>query len=807
MNAAGFAVAATASETQSAARSLGCFHCGEALGGQAERAIHAGTTRDFCCAGCAAAAQWIESANLGEFYRLRSDASPRVGVEKFDASLWDRDEVLRSHAHAVAGGLEITFLVEGMRCAACAWLIDRALHRQTGVLAVSANAVTGRVRLTWSPQQVVLSRLIERLASLGYRPCLAAGESRERERRQLRNRWLLRIALAGLGAMQAMMFAEAGWFNADSMTLATRDFFRWMTFIVATPVVFYCGWPFLAGLIREVRLRRFGMDTLAATSIVLAWLASTVETLRGGPHVWYDAAAMFVLLLLTARMLEWRTREIANARVDALAGARPLFATRERADGSRESIAVTALVVADVVRVADGEIVPADGVLLDAQCHFEEALLTGEFAAVEREVDGPVLAGTICRGGSARIRLTAVGSATRLSQIVRLVEHAQAHRPALQRAAEQIASRFVVGMLLLTALVYLFWQVHDPSRAIEVSLSLLVISCPCALSLSVPAALAAAQGALARIGVLSLQPDAIERLARITDLVFDKTGTLTDAQPRVDRVECLNPQLTRETALSIAAALERDNTHPLAAAFAAFDDHRAAMPARNLAGSGVEGFVDGRQWRLGRASFAAGRADDDGIWLGDGATAVARFTVSEQLRSDAVQAIEALREDGITLHLLSGDDLKSVERVAQQLQIDAIHARQTPESKLDFLHKLRSGRGHFVGMVGDGLNDAPVLAGADVSIAVEGAAALARRSADLALNGSRLAAIPQALNIARRTRRIIHQNLGWALGYNLLALPIAAMGLVTPWLAALGMTLSSLLVTLNALRLTRRTAS
>jgi Cu2+-exporting ATPase len=547
------------------------------------------------------------------------------------------------------------------------------------------------------------------------------------------------------------------------------------------------------------------MDTLIATSTLLAYFASFVETVRGGPQVWYDAAVMFVFLLLAARMLEQRARAVATAQVDALARARPAVATRERPDGTREQVPLGMLGAGDIACMAAGEGVPADVVLLDAGASFEEALLTGEPHAVHKASGAPVFAGTVCRERPARMRVTATGSATRLSQLARLVEQAQAHRPPLALAADRIAAWFVCALLVAATVTFLAWRIHDPARAFEVTLALLVISCPCALSLSVPAALATANGALARLGVLPMRADALDRLARVDDVVFDKTGTLSDGKPQLRDVQVFE-DMTPAHALGIAMALERDSGHPLAHAFrAATRGSDLAFIATGVAvhpGHGIEGVVGERQWRLGHAGFACNGEDDGALWLGDGLRAHARFEIDECERSHAREAVQALRKAGIRLHLASGDAAAAVTRFATRVGIEGARARQTPEAKLAFVRGLQQ-QGHRVAMVGDGLNDAPVLAGADVSIAIGEGAALAQRAADLVLTSPSLTRIPAAIALARRTRSIVRQNLAWALGYNLLALPLAAAGLVTPWAAALGMTLSSLAVTLNALRLAR----
>jgi Cu2+-exporting ATPase len=785
-----------------AGQSLACHHCGEPAPDPAFLDFD-GAHRAFCCRGCAAAAQWIRDAELGDYYRLRSAAGQRVRGADEDLAAWDRDDLMAGHVRAIAGGCELTLLVDGMRCAACAWLIDRALAREPGVLEASANAVTGRVRLAWDPGAVRLSRLLSRLLSLGYRPFLSAGEETERQRRSERKRWLLRLGVAGLGAVQAMMFAEALFLDSrGQMPVPTRDFLRWITFLVATPVVWYSGWPFLLGAWRELRYRRLGMDTLIAGSTLLAYFASLAETLRGGPHVWYDAAVMFVFLLLAARMLEQRARAIANAQVDALARARPAFATRETGPGQRETVPLSALRVGDVACVAAGEMVPADGLLLEPAAWFDQALLTGESTPVAKQAGGEVFAGTVCRELPARLAVTGTGSATRLSQLVRLVERAQAHRPKAVQLADRIAGRFVLGLLLVAALTWIGWHRYQPERAFEVTLAMLVISCPCALSLSVPAVLAAAHGALARIGVLVMQPEALARLAAVTDVVFDKTGTLSDGCPVLAEVATFDG-FDGARARAIAAALERDAGHPLAAAFACNEVALLATQVRAVAGQGVSGLVEGRPWRLGRRGFAAGADhDDEGLWLGDGQRAFARFEIRESPRAEAREAVAALTAAGLSLHMSSGDSAQAVDKFARAVGIANVRSRQFPQDKLATVRALQA-RACVVAMVGDGSNDAPVLAGADVAIAIGTGAALAHQAADLVLVADSLLRIPQAIALARRSQRAIRQNLGWAIGYNLLAIPVAAAGWVTPWLAALGMALSSLLVTGNALRLTR----
>ena len=778
---------------------LACFHCGQAVPADAPRVPVDGEARPVCCAGCAAAAEWIQSAGLGDYYQLRQQAGNRIEASDADLTAWDGEALQQAHAHLHADGTrDATLALEGLRCAACAWLVDRALSSLPGVRAASVNAVTGRLHLHWDPAATRLSVLVGHLASLGYRAHLAAGLGLEQARRRERTTALLRLGVAALVAVQAMMFSEALYFDAGAqMATATRDLFRWLAFALTTPVVFYSGWPLLAGLARELRARRPGMDTLAGGSIVLAYVASTIETLRGGPQVWFDAAAMFVLFLLAARMLEGFARQHAAARLDLLARAQPVLACRVR-DGVDAWVPAATLAAGDVVRVPAGQALPADGVLLDAVAHFDEALLTGESVPVRRRAGAAVLAGSVCAGQAVTVRVAAAGTRTRLSELARRVGEAQAQRPPLAELADRVAARFAIVVLVVAALACVAWAFLDPARAVPVALAVLVAACPCALSLATPAALSTAGGALARDGVLVVGAQALDRLARVDCVVFDKTGTLTTPRATLAGVRCTGP-VTPERALAVAAALERDSGHPLAAAFADI----AAPPARNartVPGEGVEGEVDGASWRLGRARFAGRPDDDSALWLAREGVPMARLALRHEPRPGAATAVAQLQRANIAVAVLSGDNEDAVAEACTELGIASWRARQSPEDKLAAVRE-RQRAGYVVLAVGDGSNDAPVLAGSDVSLALAGGMPLAHRAADLLLLGDDIARIPGAIALALRTRRVIAENLAWACAYNLVAVGLAVAGLLPPALAALGMVVSSFAVTANALRL------
>lgn len=779
-----------------------CFHCGEPLALAGTRRARIGAdARAFCCAGCEAAAIWIREAGLEGYYRTRTAPALAPAIESGAApSDWDAVAFLAEHAVTRGDRRSITLVVEGIRCAACAWLIERALSREPGIAEVSVNAATARMSLCWHPDRTTLSQPIALLARLGYRVHrLARDDARviATERRVS----LKRLALAGLGAMQAMMLSEALYFGADGLDLATRDFFRWITFMVATPVVFYSGWPFLRGAWRGLVLRRPGMDLLVGISVLLAWGASVVETVRGGSAVYFDAAVMFVFFLLAARHLEQEARRRATAALDVLARAQPDLALRVDARGAESLVAVATLVPGDRVRVRAGEAVPADGVLLDAASELDESFVTGESRPIAHAPGELVLAGGIVLARPLTLRVTRRAGESTVARLAELAARAQARRPRAARAADEVAAVFVVAMLCVALLVGVAWWWLEPARALPTVLAVLAVTCPCALALAVPAALAAAQARLAREGALVLDVDAVETLARVDTVLLDKTGTLTSGAPRLALIEVTSG--SRCEALADAAALERGTSHPLAAAFAPFDDGRVVETVAVMPGSGIEGRVVGRLRRIGTRAFATGGGHDDaGIWLGDGSQAIARFTCEDSLRSGARDAIAALTATGRALEMLSGDAAPRVESLARSLGIERWAARCTPVAKLERVVELQSA-GRCVAMVGDGINDAAVLAGADVAIAVADGAALAHASASVVLAGEDLRRLPAIFAVARRTRRVIRQNLGWAIAYNGLALPLAASGFVAPWLAALGMSLSSLVVTLNALRLAR----
>jgi Cu2+-exporting ATPase len=764
----------------------------------------------MCCQGCRAAAEWIEQLGLASYYSLRTSPAQKPVPDADPAAhdYWHTDNARHVIRDLGEGLRESLLLVEGLRCTACVWLIERSLGAMPGVVSVQVNAIAQRARVIWRDSKISLPQLLQALARTGYRalPLDARGldDLRRRESRDA----LKRLLVAGFGAMQAMMYATAIYLGAAAtLDAATRDLLRWLGLLVATPVVLYSARPFFEGARRSLATRRVGMDVPVALAIAAVYTASVIEAVRGRGEVYFDSISMFVFFLLAGRYLEMRARHRARDLTDALARLWPPFAERLLEDGTLQRVGIHELRVGDCVRVSEGGIVPADGVLLTGRCRVDEALLSGESAPVTKRRDERLIAGSVLEEGPVHIRIERVGADTTLAGIAALVGRATAARPRLQLAGELAAGRFVTRVLALTVLTAAVWAVVDPARAFPAAIAVLVISCPCAFALAVPAALTRALGALARMGVLVVKPDAIQALAECTHAIFDKTGTLTDSTLSAD-VQTFGG-VARDEALRLAAALARESRHPVARAIAAAHPGMHGSRASDVvtcAGLGVSATVDGRVLRLGRADFAAGKLleheYDDAVLLADDAGPIAAFRLVERLRPDASAAIDALRAQGVTVLIASGDASSKVAAIAARLKVDTWRARALPADKLAWVAELRA-KGARVLAVGDGVNDAPVLAGADVAIALAEGAELTQASSDMVLKGAKLDAIAAAREVAQRTLAIVRQNQRWALYYNLSAVPLAALGFVPPWLAALGMSLSSLGVILNALRIGR----
>ena len=691
------------------------------------------------------------------------------------------------------GAAHVVFAAEGIHCANCARSIRSMLGALPGVTGSEVNVVNGRVSVSWDPQRLALPTILARVAALGFRPVPLVGEAAAAAQRTERRTAQKRIGLAALGSMQLMMYAAglyAGAFQGIDPVMA--EWLRVTCLLIATPVLFYSGAPILRGAIGDLRRGVLGMDITVSLALVLAYLASVWNTFRGSGEVYFDSVAMFILFLLLGRYVEMRGRHQSTQLTDALARSLPASVQRvDPATGLASRVPLAEVVTGDQLRVGSGQVVPVDGRLLDARALLDESLLTGESVPCSRERGALLMGGSLNAGATLTLEVSSPPDRSTLHNLVRLLERAQGERPRLGLAAERMASWFVVRVLLLTALTGVIWYVIDPSRAFPAVLAVLVATCPCALSIATPVAIAAATSRLARLGVLVMRSDAIEGLATVDTVMLDKTGTLTAGKPAITDIE-VEGDLTAERALGIAAALEAQSQHPLAVAFRDAPGGLVCSDAREIPGQGIEGSVDGQHWRIGRP----------GVTLTDDHGRRAVFTIADRLREDASSTVAALQAQGLRVCLASGDAPGPVQTVARELGIGEAGSGLRPEQKLQRL-RADQAAGHRVLMVGDGINDGPVLAAADVSIAMGRGSSIAHAAGDLLLLRESLASLPLSVAIARRTLRIVRQNLHWSAAYNIAAIPIAALGFMPPWVAAIGMSLSSLAVVFNARRILR----
>jgi P-type Cu2+ transporter len=794
-----------------------CFHCGLAVppGSDFQLTLE-GQCRDFCCPGCQAVAEAIVDGGLSSFYQFRSQINQRPDLndsrdDKYTP--FDLPEVQQDFVRDIEGGQQQAQLIlEGITCAACVWLIEHHLQKIEGVVDVKVNANTHRCLVTWTPEKMPLSQLMHELARIGYAPQPASEDRQHQLQQQEQRQILMRLAVAGLGMMQVGMFATALYAGAlQGISESWESFFRWISFAVATPVVFYSARSFFQGAKRALMMRHLTMDVPVALAIGGAYAASAWATINGGGEVYFDSVSMFTFFLLWGRYLEMRARHRNSLATGRLAQLLPLTADRWHQDShSFVSVPVKSLQPGDKVLICAGGTVPCDGRVVEGRSGIVEALLTGEPDAIQKTVGDQVTAGTLNTDAPLQIEVEAVGAQTRLSAIEYLVEQAQQEKPQQVAMADKLAGYFVGAVLVVSAIVFTSWYFIEPDRALWITLSVLVVTCPCALSLASPAALTAAVAELRDNGLLITRGHVLESLSSITHVIFDKTGTLTVGEPQVSDVILLNSDITRDQVLAMAAALEAGSSHPLAKAFTPWAGQAFGRHITQQTGHGVEGDIDEQHYRLGRVDFAAAHLSEaplepkaaSGQWLllcGE-REPLAWIALQDTLRASAADAVKRLQQRGLQIELLSGDSSAVGQQLASHLGLDACRTGVTAKQKLEHVHALQES-GERVLMVGDGINDIPVLSGADISVAMGGATDLAQTRADSILLSSDLHALDKAFDCAVLTRRIIRQNLSWALAYNGLALPLAALGLIPPYLAAIGMSLSSLVVVTNALRI------
>ncbi|WP_431475485.1 heavy metal translocating P-type ATPase [Massilia eburnea] len=806
-----------------------CFHCGQPVAASADWHVRIeGVERAMCCPGCAAVAQTIVDIGQTSYYRERTgfaapgDAGAAAALVPAALALPEDDPNIMSDGDA----RETTLLVEGIRCAACVWLIEHRLRQVDGVQQANLNVATEKLFIRWHKDKTTAAALLEAVRSIGYN-AWPYDTTRHDAQLQKASRTLGRqLFVAGLSMMQVMMYVAPEYMAGDDGTLdaGMASLMRWASLLLTLPAIAYSAQPFLKGAWSSLKARVPGMDVPVALGIMAAFIGSAVSTFRGYGEVYYDSVTMFIFLLLASRYLEMVARRKASSALSRLHHGVPEMAQRLAAwPDLRDAATVPAstLIAGDHIIVKGGEAVAADCVVVEGSTAVDLSLLTGESAPQRKVVGDAVPGGAVNAGSPVVLRVEKPARESTLAGLLKLIERAGSAKPRIAQWADRTASWFVAALLLFAAASFGFWSWHDAARAWPVAIAVLVVSCPCALSLATPSALAAATDRLLGKGVLVVQPHVLETFHRATHIVFDKTGTLTEGRPTVQSVDAIDG--TRIIGvLRVAAALEAGSAHPIARAISASADAHGAGAAsatglQELAGQGMEGMVNGVRYRLGTAAYVAGIAGSPvppcgqaaahdapmtTVWLGMHGRWLGRFLISDALRPDALQTIGYFQRLGKKVVLLSGDQQALAESVAGQLGIKEAIGDCLPDEKLAYVQALQA-HGGVVAMVGDGINDAAVLSAADVSFAMGSGAILAQVHADCVLLDARLPLLADTARSAARTMSVIRQNLAWATLYNIVAIPAAAFGVLNPWLSGVGMAASSAIVVLNALRLRR----
>ncbi|MCB5186708.1 cadmium-translocating P-type ATPase [Methylobacillus caricis] len=799
-----------------------CYHCGLPVPAAGDFHVSIlGHRRQMCCHGCQAVAESIVLNELEDYYQHRTElpktAEELVPDELRQLALYDHPEVQKSFVSSEQGNLrEASLILEGITCAACIWLNERHLQQLAGVRTVIINYSSHRARVSWDDAQIKLSQILAEIRKLGYHAHPFSAQQQEAVREQQRRLDFRRLAVAGLSAAQVMMVAVAFYAGpAQGLEPATEQLLRWFSLVMTLPAMVYSAWPFYQAAWRGLVNLRIGMDVPIVLGLLTGFIGSVWVTVQGEGIVYFDTLTMLIFFLLATRYLERNAREKSIEAAENLHKLIPLMATRLNADQQPQLVTLLEINMGDHLFVKPGETIAADGLVIDGESSADESLLTGESRPVAKIAGSHVYAGSINYESPLVIKVSGVGEQTVIAGIARLLDRAQAEKPRLARVADHVAVYFTSVLLVAVAVIGLAWWVIAPERCFEIILAVLVVSCPCALSLAAPAAFAAAGSHLVRRGVLLTRGHALESLARVTRVVLDKTGTLTVGHPVITQT-VVSAGLSIEQALLIAASLEQASEHPLARSFTTALSGQTLLAVSavvNTPGKGISGEVDGTRYFIGSANLnptVAGYAQcqmpgelsagGTMVWLSDAHQVLAAFMLTDAARPGIPELVSNLAARNIQVTILSGDTMPAVQSFAEGAGIHDWQAGLSPDGKLQALRQMQQ-QGDIVVMVGDGINDAPVLAGAQVSIAMGNGTQMARASGDIVLLNENLLEIDHAIHTSRFTVSVIRQNFAWALVYNAVALPFAAIGLIAPWMAAIGMSISSLIVVVNALRL------
>ncbi|MCA0937267.1 cadmium-translocating P-type ATPase [Vibrio alginolyticus] len=782
--------------------SKSCYHCGEDVPANTDFKVEIlDEVREMCCPGCQTVAQTIVDSGLVSYYQYRTAPAEKAELvpEQLQALIhYDNEDVQSEFVRNRDNVSEVTLSLEGVSCAACAWLIEKQVSGTKGMVSIRVNTTTNRALLAWDKTQVRLSELLSVIHKLGYKAAPFEADKQEASYHRMMKQYLYRLGIAGLATMQVMMLAVALYLEVfGDLEPEFKSYFRWVSLIFATPVLLYSALPFYLNAWRSIKGRTLGMDVPVSIALVFAYVASLVATITEQGEVFFESISMFTFFLLVGRFLEMRARRKAAAASGNLLKLIPAIATT--LDG--EQIPVKTLKIGDRIRVLPGEHIPADGKVISGRVHIDESMLTGESVHVVKKEGDAVYAGTLNGDESFELEVLSSKADSMISNIVRLQDDAQHSKPKIAEIADVVARYFVGVILIISAGTWFYWHQTKPDDAFWIMLSVLVATCPCALSLATPTALTCATSRMGNFGILLRKGHVFETLCKVNHLVVDKTGTLTKGDIEISHTSVFG-QLSEAQCLSIAAALEAHANHPIARSFLGYsNDEISVSDVKNIIGSGIEGLWGDKVAKVGSASYVIGEnlEESNAVYLSLGGEHVATFFYRDPIRKESQAFIQRFAQAGIKTTLLTGDSIQNAQPVADEIGIDHVIASAKPEDKLAYLKSLDSD--DITMMVGDGINDAPTLAGAHLSVAMGGGTDVAKASADMTLLGDNLEKLLEARELALRTRKIIRENLAWSLGYNLLILPLAVAGLVAPYIAVVGMSASSIIVVSNSLRL------
>lgn len=798
-----------------------CFHCGLAVDQSIEPIFaQAKEIEQVCCLGCKAVTEHIYQSGLGNYYEFRSEMPSRPDNQLESDEFVVFDDVAYLDMISDTGKLEnsrnIVLSVDNIHCAACAWLIEQSLFTLKGILKVNVNTVTERATIQWDLSQIKLSQILSRLSQIGYPSAPFKVTDTEQKLKEQEKQYIKRLGVAGLFTMQVMMLAIAMYFGAFSnMESHQTGYFKWISLVLSIPVIFYSAVPFLTGAIKSVKARRLNMDVPVSIAIFGAFFASLYQLLSHGldgnqGEVFFESISMFTFLLLIGKYLEFKAKSKALLSNANLNSNLPLTINLWQ-DGKAQTRLVKELSVGDIVLIKPGEHLPIDGVVVEGSTSINESVLNGEFEPVTKLVGDIVLAGSINNDGSIKVKVTALDQETTLSQIAALQTEFASNKPKYSQFADRVAHWFVFAQLVIASGTYLFWHFNSPADALWISLSVLVATCPCALSLATPTAYTCILSFLNKQGILIKDALALDKVNLINDICFDKTGTLTQGKFGLSSLELIINEENIDKAEIKAAMvkLQQHSEHPIAKAFQAqsFNISPALVEQAKIenvlvvVGSGIEGSTKFGLLRIGSAAFTHQKpVHDANVYVTLNEELIARINVDDNIKPDAFNIMQECQLMNKATHMLTGDSSHHGQTVSDALGLDHYSKGCRPEQKASYIVELQHS-GRHVMMVGDGINDAPVFASADVSVAMGDGADITKFGSDIIILNNKLSAISQLFTSAFRTRRIIKQNLYWSLFYNLSILPVAMAGLVPPYIAVIGMSASSILVVSNSLRL------